>query len=190
MVKIFCLLGLCVLLGSCEKAASRLDYGVASVYMPQSMQSGNPSSIVYNVPAGLDSATYNFSVDTPNKKVNIVLGVLRSGKVSNDAFSVTILTNPDTVNAAIANGSLAGNPHPAAPVVLLPAGAYVLPATVEVPAGSSQAVFALSVGIDQLKALSGKKAALAVYLAKPSKYALSAVNSETIVIIDVDALHL
>jgi len=167
-----------------------MDYGIASIYMPQSMQSGNPASIVYNVPSGLDSATYNYVIDTPGNKLNIVLGVLRSGKVAGDAYSVTILTNPDTVAAAIANGSLVGNPDPGAPIVLLPSSAYSLPATVAVASGNNQATFWLSVDIDQLKALSGKKAVLAVYLAKPSRYQLNRVNSQTIVIIDVDALHL
>jgi hypothetical protein len=167
-----------------------MDYGIASIYMPQSMQSGNSASIVYNVPSGLDSATYNYVIDTPNNKVNIVLGVLRSGKAAGDAYSVTILTNPDTINAAIANGSLVGNPDPGAPIVLLPSSAYSLPATVAVSSGSNQATFWLSVDKDQLKALSGKKAALAVYLTKPSRYQLSSVNSQTIVLIDVDALHL
>lgn len=186
---ILCLAILCIA-GACEKEASTMDYGITSIYMPQSMQSGNPASIVYNVPSGLDSATYNYIIDTPNNKVNIVLGVLRSGKAAGDAYSVTILTNPDTINAAIADGSLVGNPDPGAPIVLLPSSAYSLPPTVAVPSGSNQATFWLSVDKDQLKALSGKKAALAVYLAKPSRYQLSSVNSQTIVLIDVDALHL
>ena len=109
-------------LAGCEKEASSLDYGTPLVYMPQSMQSG--TSIVYNVPSGLDSATYNYVIDTPNNKLNIVLGVLRSGKAANDGFSVAILTDPDTVNAAIAGGSLVGNPDPTDSIVLLPSSAY------------------------------------------------------------------
>ena len=175
-------------LAGCEKEASSLDYGTPLVYMPQSMQSG--TSIVYNVPSGLDSATYNYVIDTPNNKLNIVLGVLRSGKAANDGFSVAILTDSDTVNAAIAGGSLVGNPDPTDSIVLLPSSAYSLPATVQIPSGSNQATFYLSVDIGQLKALSGKKAALAVFLDKPSTYTLSPVNSETIVLIDVNALNL
>jgi hypothetical protein len=167
-----------------------MDFGIASIYMPQSMQSGNPASIVYNVPAGMDSATYNYVIDTPNNKVNIVLGVLRSGKIANEAYSVTVLTNTDTINAAIANSSLVGNPDPGAPIVLLPASAYSLPATVAVPNGSNQATFWLSVDKDQLKSFSGNKVALAVYLTKPSRYQLNSVHSQTIVLIDVAALHL
>jgi Domain of unknown function (DUF1735) len=177
-------------LGGCAKEAGNLNYGTPVIYMPQSIQSGTTTSIVYNVPSGLDSATYNFIIDSVNNKLDIVLGVLRSGKAANGAFSVAILTNPDTVNTAIANGSLVGNPDPTDTIVLLPSSAYSLPATVSVPAGSSQTTFYLSVDLTQLKALSGKKAALAVYLDKPSTYQLNPVNSETIVVIDVNALNL
>lgn len=176
------------LLGGCEKEASSLDYGAPLIYMPQSAQSS--SNIIYNVPSGLDSATHNYVIDTPDNKLNIVLGVLRSGKAANSAFSVAILTNPDTVTTAIANGSLVGNPDPTDSIVLLPSAAYSLPATVSVPSGSNQTTFYLSVDITQLKALSGKKAALAVYLDKPSTYQLSLTNAETIVLIDVNALNL
>lgn len=176
--------------GGCEKEAGSLDYGAPVIYMPQSLQSGTSTSIVYNVPTGYDAATYNFVIDTPNNKLDIILGVLRSGKVANDAFSVAILTNPDTVTAAIANGSLVGSPDPTDSIVLLPSSAYSLPATVSVPSGSNQATFYLSVDIGQLQALSGKKAALAVYLDKPTTYPLNPANSETIVVIDVNALNL
>ncbi|HEV2481593.1 MAG TPA: DUF1735 domain-containing protein [Puia sp.] len=177
-----------IILAGCEKEASSLDYGTPLIYMPQSTQSS--SNIVYNVPSGFDSATYNYVIDSPDNKLNIVLGVLRTGKVANNAFSVAILTNPDTVTAAIAGGSLVGNPDPTDSIVLLPSAAYSLPATVSVPSGSNQATFYLSVDLTQLKALGGKKAALAVYLDKPSTYQLSTTNAETIVLIDVNALHL
>jgi|SRR6185437_8968712 len=182
-----CFITLAILSG-CEKEASSLDYGAPLVYMPQSMQSG--TSIVYNVPSGLDSATYNYVIDSPDNKLNIVLGVLRSGKAANNAFSVAILTNPDTVTTAIANGSLVESPDPTDSIVLLPSSAYSLPATVSVPSGSNQSTFYLSVDLTQLKALRGKKAAVAVYLDKPSSYQLDPTSAETIVLIDVKALNL
>jgi hypothetical protein len=182
-----CCITLAVLSG-CEKEASSLDYGTPLIYMPQSMQSG--TDIIYNVPSGLDSATYNYVIDTPESKLNIVLGILRSGKTANNGFSVAILTNPDTVTAAIANGSLVGSPDPGDSIVLLPSAAYSLPPTVAVPSGSNQVTFYLSVDITQLKAYAGKKVALAVYLDKPSTYELSPTNAETIVVIDINALKL
>ena len=172
----------------CEKEASSLDYGTPLVYMPQSMQSG--TNIVYNVPSGLDSATFNYVIDSPDNKLNIVLGVLRSGKAANNAFSVAILTNPDTVTAAIADGSLVESPDPTDSIVLLPSSAYSLPATVSVPSGSNQSTFYLSVDLTQLKTYAGKKVALAVYLDKPSSYQLDPTGAETIVLIDVNALNL
>jgi hypothetical protein len=144
---------LATVLGGCQKEAGSLSYGTPVIYMPQSMQAGTSTSIVYNVPSGVDSNTYNFVIDTPNNKLNIVLGVLRSGKVADGAFSVGVGVNPDTVSAAIAAGSLVGSPDPTDTIVLLPSSAYSLPATVAVPSGSNQATFYLSVDLTQLKAL-------------------------------------
>jgi len=177
-----------VLIG-CKKGDGSLDYGFAYIYMPQSLQSGN-TGIVYTVPSGYDSATYNYKIDTPNNKLDIMLGVLRSGKLPNDAFSVDIITNADTINKAIADGSLVQNPDAGDNIILLPEGYYTLPQTVNVPNGQYQATFYLSVDINQLKTLSGKKAAVAVSLTNPSKYQLNSANSETIVLINVDALQL
>jgi len=182
---ILSIISLILIFMSCGKSAGSLDYGFGYIYMPQSIQSGT-SGILYNVPSGMDSATYNYTIDTPGNKLNIVLGVLRSGKMQNDAYSVSIGTNADTVNAAIANGSLSD----AGDVVLLPGAAYTLPSSVSVPSGQYQSTFYLSVDISQLKMLSGKKAALAVNISNPTKYQLDSTNTETIVLIDVDALHL
>lgn len=177
--------GIMLLVGliGCKKGDGGLDYGFAYVYMPQSLQSGG-SNIVYNVPAGFDSATYNYSIDVSTNKLNVMLGVSCSGKLSNNGYSVNITTNADTVNEAIATGSLGNN------TVLLPDNFYTLPQTVTVPSGQYQSAFYLSVDINQLKTLSGKKAALAVSLTNPTKVQLNPANAETIVLIDVDALHL
>lgn len=165
----------------CEKNDKDLDYGDPKIYIPQSFTG---AGLNYTVPKGLDSASRNYIIDTKADRVNVLLGVLRSGQTNNDAYSVTITTKADTINTLISTNVLTNT-------VLLPENMYKLPQTVSVPDGQSGASFLLSVDKTQLKAnYTGKKVALAVVASNPTKYKLNALNNKVIVIIDVNALKL
>lgn len=175
------LLGLMVFIG-CEKNDKDLDYGDTKIYISQGLTSG--SNLNYLVPKGLDSASRNYTVDAKNNLVNVLLGVFRSGKVSDEAYSVNISTRPDTINTLISSNVLTNT-------VLLPESVYKLPPSVSVPEGKNGASFYLSMNLSALKTdYAGKKVALAVAISNPSKYTLSTSNSKVIVIIDVNALKL
>jgi hypothetical protein len=166
----------------CEKNDKDLDYGNPKIYMPQSLTSG--SNLNYLVPKGLDSASRNYVIDVKADRVNVLLGVLRSGKTSNDAYSVSITTKADTINTLIANNVLTNT-------VLLPESMYKLPQTVSVADGQDGTSFYLSIDKTQLKTnYTGKKVALAVVASNPTKYNLSPLNNKVIVIVDVNALKL
>lgn len=173
---------------SCEKTDSKAAFGFTRIFIPQSTVSGNVN-LNYLVPSGLDTNTFNYKIDTKNNKVNVFLGVSRAGTDVNDGYSVNIITRADTINTLINNGLIKVAPNASKTVVLLPTGSYTLPATVAVPSGQYAASFNLSIDITQLKTFAGKKVALCVALASPTKYTL-ATNSKVIIIIDVDALHL
>lgn len=179
-------------LTSCNKNDNNhLDFGYNYIYMPQSLQSGgiNLNYLVPN-PNDVNVATQNYMIDTAGNRLDVILGVSRSGMQAGNAFTVNVQTNPDTINEAIANNLLQVSPNQGDSVVLLQDKAYTLPSTVSVPEGQTSTTFLLSIDIDQLKALSGKKAALAVYISSPSKYKLNAAQSEVIILIDVNALNL
>lgn len=165
----------------CQKGDSAKPFGLTNIYMPQSLSSGGVN-LNYIVPSGLDSATHNYTIDSINNKLEVILGVSRSGKEPSGGYSVAIETNADTIQAAITNGTLQAE--------LLPDKSYSLPAEVKVPAGQYAATFYLSVDIDQLKMFAGKKVALAVKISQSSRYQIDLNHAETIVIIDVSALNL
>jgi hypothetical protein len=176
-------------LSSCEKADSKGAFGFTNIFIPQSTVSGGVN-LNYLVPSGLDTNTFNYKIDTKNSKVNVYLGIARSGQASADSYSVSVTAKPDTITQLIGNGLIMVSPNPTKTVVLLPAGAYTLPATVTVPQGQTIASFNLAIDLAQLKTFAGKKVALCVAISNPSKYTLSPTNSKVVVIIDVDALKL
>lgn len=167
----------------CEKNDSSSAFGVPTIYMPQATVSGG-SNANYPVPSGLDSATRNYVDDPKGGVLNVLLGVSRSGKVSNEAFAVNIKVNKDTINQLITTGALDAS------TILMPDDVYTLPSSVSVPAGSSSEYFSLLLDKGKLKTYAGSKLAIAVGLANPTKYQLNPVLSTTIVIINVNALFL
>lgn len=168
-----------VVFTGCKEGDGDADYGFAYIYMPQATASGGLNN-EYNVPSGGGEYTYNFRVDKESNKLNIMLGVIRSGKVPDSSFSVDVLPLP-------------GNTHvdASANQMLLPESMYTLPSTVTVPEGKSNNSFYLSVDINSLKSdtYTGKKLLLTVGIDKPTKFQLSETNTQTLVIIDVDAIR-
>ena len=170
-------------LPGCEKNDSAQPFGVTNIFMPQATVSGG-SNNNYPVPAGNDSATWNYTIDSVNNKVNVLLGVCRGGTQSYDPFSVSITTNTDTVNQLILAGTLGAG------TVLMPADLYTLPSSVSVGAGAVAASFNLSLDETKLKLYAGSKLVLAVSIGNPTKYQLNAKLSTTIVLVNVNALPL
>jgi hypothetical protein len=171
-------------ISSCEKAASEKTYGFSKIFMPQAIFKSGGTSNNYPVPSGSDSSTYNYQVDTKEKKLNIILGASVSG-TGNDGFTVDIKADNDTVQQLLTSNVL----DPAL-YKLMPASMYSMPANIEVPKGELSATFNLSVDIGQLKLdqYIGKFLVLAVKLANPSRYELNGAIGTTLVVIDVNAL--
>jgi hypothetical protein len=157
--------------------------------MPQATITGG-SNLNYVVPAGRDTFTYNYRIDTKNKVVNIPLGVTRSGKQAGDGFSVTVSSRADTVNTLIGNGLIKVAPNATKTVVLLPTTAYTLPSIVSVASGQYLTSFNLSIDIATLKTYAGKKVALCVQISNATAYTINTAISKVIIIIDVDTLNL
>lgn len=170
---------------SCQKSDSSISYGIANIYMPQAINVSAGVNNNYPVPSGTDSTTYNYKIDSVNKKLNVILGVALSGEEASLGYTVDVKTNSDTLNQLISNGTLD------ATTVLMPASMYTMPSQVAVPAGVSGKTFYLSVDINQIKAnYIGKKLALAVSLNNPSSYSLNKSIATTIIIITVNSLKL
>ncbi len=171
------LLAVCGLMAAtaCQKGDGDADYGNALIYIPQATQSALIDNF-YNVPSGDAENTYNFKLD--DGKINVLMGVVRSGKLSGSAFSVKVNVLEDkTASAAAELGA-----------EQLPSSLYTLPKSVSVEAGKNAASFSLSLDKAGLGVYSGKKLVLVVGISDPTAYELAKVATEVTVVVDVDAL--
>ena len=154
------------------------DYGFGKVYMPQAVSTGGLNNS-YAVPSGGGDDTYNFRV--ANGTVKIVLGIMRSGKLSDKkGYTADVYTSAEDPAAAVAGfGGEA-----------MPEGLYSLPATVVVPDGKTGETFYLDISAASLSKdeYAGKKLVLSVGIRNPSAYELADTGTKTAVIVDVDAL--
>ncbi len=162
---------------ACEKGDGDADYGFGYIYMPQAMTADGGLNNDYYVPAS-GSMEYTANYVVTDDKVNVILGVLRSGKIEGQAFSVEIAVNATaSATAATAKGG-----------EVMPAVLYELPANVSVEAEKSYKDFYLSLDKAKLADYAGKTLVLNVEIKNPTTYELAEMGTNVNVIVDVDAL--
>lgn len=141
------LCGVVLTLPSCSyKKIMDADYPAQLIYMPAAVS----IFVIDNIPQPtLADPTpgnpYNIVVDLPNKKLNIPLGIYRSGIDNKGAFTVDIAVNNDTINKLLAiSGKLPSG------TILLNADKYTVPSSVMMKDGQEVATFNLAVNLDSL----------------------------------------
>ena len=163
------------LLSSCSIADNEVEWGLTKIYMPQAFT----GTTFYAVPTGK-----NFSIDSINNKINISLGVYRSGLQKLESFSVQVAIDNDTINKLIGSNLITKT-------ILMPLDMYTIPTSVIVPDGLRDVSFNLSLDKAKLTTFyntpsnAGLSLALAVYISNPTKYELNQAISKVIIIVDV-----
>ncbi|WP_343673295.1 DUF1735 domain-containing protein [Chitinophaga sp.] len=121
-------------------------------------------------PDGTDHTLGNTEVTLP---VSVTLGGTAGG-----AFSVNLAAAPDTAQALIDDGTLAGS-------VLLESGTdYTLPAAVNFPANTNVAKFNLTVKTASIKNNVNNKPVLAIQLTDPTRHLLD--SSKNVIVLELD----
>lgn len=168
---------------SCNKGDGDAYYGNCFIYIPQATQSGGINNY-YNVPSGEGIYTYNYKVTETT--VNAIMGVSRSGKQEDKAYSVGI--GVDTAKAAEV-ATLLNEENPGKYEVIKES-MYTIPARVEVPAGSYSTTYYIELFKSELSnsLYAGKVLVLYIGLHDPTTYELAKTNTEIAVLIDVDKL--
>lgn len=158
-----------------------MEYGEAFIYMPQATTTGGVNAL-YNVPSGGGVMTYNFKAE--NGRINIILGVTRSGTFDGEDFSVEVEALKDQTEQLVASGRVRN-------AVPMEDDIYSLPSQVTV-SNSNDATFYLSVDSATLindLSYTGQNMVLAIGINNPTKYELSDKNTVVMVVLDVDAIR-
>ncbi len=91
-------------------------YPDEAIYMSQSGIAAIGTNNVYEGVYGLSPAIYNqpqkFMVDAAGGKFNIPLGIVRSGFTANDAYTISITSNTDTITKILAKGTFSYRTDP------------------------------------------------------------------------------
>lgn len=170
-----------VIMVSCQEGDGEADYGFGYVYISQATSSGGLNNHCL-VPDGAGKNTLNFKEE--NGKLNIYLGITRSGKLSDAAgFTVDVLSSTNMAQEAIISGDIDN-------AMLLPSSLYEIPDKVSIASGTNSATFYLSLDVNILKTseYAGKKLVVALEIANPTSYQLSDKNTSVVVVIDVNAM--
>ncbi len=176
---LFFLLSFGLIFTACKE--EKIEYGEAFIYMPQATATGGVNAM-YSIPSGGGNMTYNFQ--SKNGRINIMLGVMRSGTFAGEDFTVDVVVLKDKMDELIASGEVRN-------AVTMPGEIYTLPSKVAVT-NSNEATFYLSVDSLALMtnlAYTGQNMVLTVGLSNPTKYQLAEKNTFVNVIVDIDAIR-
>ena len=163
-----------------DELLDEVDYSEQAIYMPASLYGIydiTESDNTYAVPT--EGSPSRYTVD--NDKLNIPLGVYRSGADSKGTVSVDITLKNDTISNLISTGVLTSTE-------LLPEAKMSLPSSVEISKGEDISMFNLSVDLSFIKANPDKQYAVGVEISSSDRE----VNQElttTIVLIKTSSLE-
>ena len=153
IVKVISSLFMITILFSCADIDSEKEWGTALIYIPQATYGDNN----YTVPNDGSQEQNNLNYSVSDNKVNIFLGVYRSGLMPLEGYSVKIFSEDIVLSGY----------EP------LPQNVYVLPDNISVPDGSREKTFYLSVDLDFLRNNEDTDYALSVKITDPTRYMLN-----------------
>lgn len=173
----------------CEQNDANKDYGFPLVYIPQATITGMDNS--YPIPNGPFGWNTQYTCYYDNGKLNIALGVVRSGKVADEkAFTVDLGVSDDETAKKVAE--LEGKETP---VAQLPVSVCTIPEKISVPAGDNTGTCYISVDLqalanDKTSIMEGdvyKQLVLGLEISNPTQYELAEENTSVIIILDLNS---
>lgn len=175
----------CVL-ASCGDNAATMDYGFPLIYIPQATVTGLDNT--YPIPNGPFGQNSAYTCYFKDGKLNIEIGVIRSGFIQNSqAFSVNLGVSQDQTAKKLAEYAEKG-----IPAVQLAADKYTLPAKIQVEAGKNGGNCYIPVDLSSISPASifedgvYKLLVLGVEISSPSAYELAKKNTSAVIVIDLN----
>lgn len=175
------IIGILMMISSCEyKEIADADYPDQLIYLPAASYKPYKIDAVPETRGSSPTPGYavRFLTDSVTRKLNVLLGVYRSGIDNKGSFEVNIDANTDTITSLIASGGLPAGTQ------LLPPTEYAMVSSVEMKEGEELAKFELSVSLDFLRTSSpGGKFALGIGISSEERKINPALGT-AIVLID------
>ena len=138
------------------KEIGNATFSDQQIYMPAAVDGISTNGIYSINKVAVPGQVFRYTADVAGKKLNIPLGVYRSGANTKGAVNVTVSVNTDTANKMLAAGKF-----PAGTEVLT-LGKYNIPSTVTISDGADYAGFVFGIDLDFLLANLTKKYAIGV----------------------------
>lgn len=150
---------------SCTKYqdVGNASYSDQQVYMPAAVDGNSVNGIYLINKVAVPGQVFRYTADVAGKKINIPLGVYRSGATTKGDINVGISVNADTANKMLSTGRF-----PAGTEVLLINKANI-PSSVTIADGADYASFDFSIDLDFLLANTTKKYAVGVSILSTDK---------------------
>ena len=181
---------------ACRKEDANKDYGFPKVYIPQATVSGIDNT--YLTPQGpfYRNSVYTCAYDRVSGKLEIVLGVIRSGYFAKQpAYSVSLGVSEAETSRKLEEYAKGGTPAAA-----LPTSFCTIPGSISVPEGESGATCKVAV---DLKALAGQRSSIYAggqykllvlglelsNLQGPAEYTLADQYTSVVVVLDLGSAH-
>lgn len=177
------------ILAGCEPSDANKDYGFPKIYIPQATVTGMDNS--YPVPNGPLDQNKTYVCNFKDGRLNIALGVVRSGALATEkAFSVTLRVSDSETARKIAEYEDKGTP-----VTELPAEVCTIPDRISVDEGENTGTCYLSVDLNLLSQqaaslLEGgayRLLVLGLEIADPTEYELAETNTSVILVLDLNS---
>lgn len=155
-------------------------YPDQSIYLAEAAVAvlGSGANGIYPITPNITNQVTRFKVEMATSKVNITLGVIRSGVTQDGNVTVSVGANSDTIAKLIASGKLVAGTE------LLPATAYTLPASVTVQDGKGNSDLPLMVDLNFLQTNLLKKYAVAVAISNPTGKSVNSKLTTAIIYIE------
>lgn len=171
-----------------------VTYPDQNIYMSQASATLNTggNGIYYPIFANIQDAVARFSIDKAAGKLNVPLGVIKSGIDLSGSIQVSIAASTDTITKMIAAGKFLVTTDPTLTTEILPSSAFTLPASVTIVDGSANGSFNMVVDLNFLinsqTNTPKKRYAIAVGIANPNSKTIKSNLSTTIIFIDPNAV--
>ncbi len=176
---------------SCQESDADMDYGFPLIYIPQATVTGLDNSYpIPNGPFGQNSI-YTCRYDEKSGKLEIALGVIRSGAIADaKGFSVCLKVSEEQTEKKLSEYA-----DKSVDAMQLPLSLCDIPAHITVDKGKNSGTCYIGVNMKELSSMSlydsgrYKMLVLGLEISDPTEYSLAEENTKVVIVLDLNSAY-